>query len=69
MPKIDRLQKKQIDDQREESLYDGMVVVFGEELCLRWALPIPGGALINRRDGLMDYRRAAATATTHEHQA
>ena len=29
-----------------QTVYEGLVIVFGEEWCLRWLLPIPGGALV-----------------------
>jgi hypothetical protein len=35
-------------DDSEQTLYDGLVIVFGEPFCLRWLLPIPGGALVRK---------------------
>jgi hypothetical protein len=40
-------------DDSEQTLYDGLVIVFGEPFCLRWLLPIPGGALV-RKEGTVD---------------
>ena len=42
-----------VQDDHEESLYDGLVIVFGEPFCFRWLLPIPGGALV-RKQGTVD---------------